>query len=152
VAGHKLSTITGGYKVDLVGLLIPNSPKITASAYGEFRVPMGKNSAWVRGEYQHRDSQYSDIEGITNQQTRGPSPNAGLTRFVPADEFPYKVPAFDVFNVRGGYDWEKVSMLVYVNNVSDEHYYTGTYQKFGLSGMRLRPHPRTIGANFTFRF
>ena len=150
--GHKLSTITGGYKVDLVGLPIPNSPKVTASAFGEFRVPMGSNSAWVRGEYQHRDSQYSDIEGITNRQTRGPSPNAGLTRDVPADEFPYKVPAFDVINLRGGYDWEKMSMAVYVLNVADEHYYTGTYQKFGLSGMRLRPHPRTIGANFTFRF
>ena len=152
VNGHKLSTITGGYKVDLVGLPIPNSPKVTASAYGEFRVPMGANSAWVRGEYQHRASQYSDIEGITNKQTRGPSPNSGLTRFVPDSEFPYKVPAFDVVNLRGGFDWEKKSVGFYVLNLADEHYYTGTYQKFGLSGMRLRPHPRTIGVNFTFHF
>ena len=152
VGGHKLSTITGGYKVNLKGLPIPNSPQLTASAFGEYRIPFGSNSGWVRAEYQHRDSQYSDIEGVTNQQTRGPSPNQGLTRVVPADQFPYKVPAFDVVNLRGGYDWERVSLALYAQNLADEKYYTGTYMKFGLSGMRLRPNPRTIGANVTFRF
>jgi iron complex outermembrane receptor protein len=144
--------ITGGYKVQLKGLDIPNAPHLTASLFGEYRWPVGVNSAWVRGDYQHRDSQYSDIEGLTNQQTLGPSPNAGLTRFVPADQFPYKVPAFDVFNLRGGFDWQRASVSLYVQNLTDENYYTGTYQKFGLSGMRLRPHPRTYGASVSFKF
>ena len=154
VGGHKLTTITGGFNVDLKGLPIPNSPKLTASAYGEYRVPMGANSLWVRGEYQHRDSQYSDIEGVTNQQTLGGSPNSkgALTRFVPADQFPYKVPAWNVFNLRGGYDWGQLSLALYALNLADEHYYTGTYMKFGLSGMRLRPNPRTLGGNFTVHF
>ena len=41
---------------------------------------------------------------------------------------------------------------VYVQNVGDEEYYTGTQENFGASGIRLRPHPRIIGANVTFSF
>jgi iron complex outermembrane recepter protein len=152
VNGHTLTQITGGFNVDLKGLPIPNSPKLTANAYGEYRWPLGKNSAWLRGEYVHRDSTYTDIEAAANQQTLGPSPNQGLTRVVPADQFPYKVPSYDVLNLRGGFDWERVSLTLYVQNATDEKYYTGTYQKFGLSGIRLRPNPRTIGGNVIFRF
>jgi iron complex outermembrane receptor protein len=104
------------------------------------------------GEYQHRDSQYSDIEALTNKQTRGPSPNQGLTRVVGPDEFPYKVPSFDVFNLRGGYDWDRLGITVYVQNVFGEEYYTGTQENFGLSGIRLRPHPTTYGAQLSFKF
>ncbi|MEP7246419.1 MAG: TonB-dependent receptor [Gammaproteobacteria bacterium] len=152
VNGHKFSEISGGYKVNLQGLPIPKSPKVTASAFGEYRIPFGNNSGWLRAEFVHRDSQYSDIEALTNQQTLGPSPNQGLSRVVPANEFPYKVPSFDVVNLRGGFDWEKASLALYVQNVGDEKYYTGTQENFGLSGIRLRPHPRVFGANVTFRF
>lgn len=144
--------ITGGFNVNALGLDVPKSPKVTASAFGEYRWTTGENAAWVRGEFNHRDSQYSDIEALTNAQTRGPSPNQGLTRFVPANEFPYKVPAFDVFNLRGGYEWEKASVTVFVQNLFDEEYYTGTQENFGLAGIRLRPHPRVYGASVNFKF
>lgn len=144
--------ITGGFNVNADGLDIPKSPKLTASAFGEYRWALGGNEAWLRGEFYHRDSQYSDIEALTNRQTRGPSPNQGLTRVVPDNEFPYKVPSFDVFNLRAGYDWEKVAVSVFVQNLFDEEYYTGTQENFGLAGIRLRPHPRTYGANVRFRF
>jgi iron complex outermembrane receptor protein len=152
VNGHTLTQITGGFNVDLKGLPIPNAPKLTANAFGEYRWPVGSNSAWLRGEYTHRDSTYTDIEAAANQQTLGPSPNQGLTRVVPADQFPYRVPAFDVFNLRGGFDWQRMSVTLYVQNLADEKYYTGTYQKFGLSGIRLRPNPRVIGGEFTIHF
>jgi iron complex outermembrane receptor protein len=144
--------ITGGFAVTAVGLDMPKSPKLTLNMFGEYRWPIGSNSAWLRGEYMHRDSQYSDLEALTNRQTRGPSPNQGLVRVVGPGEFPYKVPAFSVFNLRGGYDWERASVNVYVRNAFDEDYYTGTQENFGLSGIRLRPHPRTIGASVTFKF
>ncbi len=152
VGGHKLSTITGGFNVALKGLRVPNSPKSTINLYSEYRVPFGTNSGWARLEFQHRDSVYSDIEGLTNQQTTGPSPNSGVARVLPYGEFPYKVPSFDVFNLRAGYDWERASLNLYVQNLTGENYYTGSYQKFGLSGIRLRPNPRTIGGSVTFRF
>lgn len=144
--------ITGGFTPTAIGLDMPKSPEVTANAFGEYRWPVGNNSAWVRGEYMHRDSQYSDIEALTNLQTRGPSPNQGLVRVVGPNEFPYKVPSFDVFNLRGGFEWSRAAVTVYVQNVFGEDYYTGTQENFGLSGIRLRPHPRTFGANLSFKF
>jgi iron complex outermembrane receptor protein len=144
--------ITGGFNVTAIGLEMPKAPELTANAFGEYRWDIGTNEAWLRAEYIHRDSQYSDIEALTNLQTRGPSPNQGLVRVVGNDEFPYKVPSFDVFNLRGGFQWEHASITLYVANVADEEYYTGTQENFGLSGIRLRPHPRTYGAQLGFRF
>ena len=144
--------ITGGFNVTAIGLEMPKAPEVTANVFGEYRWEFGSNQAWVRAEYLHRDSQYSDIEALTNLQTRGPSPNQGLVRVVGDGEFPYKVPSFDVANLRGGVEWERVSITLYVANVSDEEYYTGTQENFGLSGIRLRPHPRTYGAQIGFKF
>jgi iron complex outermembrane receptor protein len=144
--------ITGGFNVDVEGLEIPKSPKVTASAFGEYRWPVAGNEAWVRAEYLHRDGQYSDIEALTWKQTTGPSPNQGLSRFVPSNGFPYKTPAYDVFNLRGGFEWEKTSLTLYVQNLFEEEYYTGTQENFGLAGIRLRPHPRIFGGSVTFRF
>jgi iron complex outermembrane receptor protein len=144
--------ITGGFDVTTIGLEIPKAPELTANAFGEYRWSIGSSEAWLRGEYVHRDSQYSDVEALTNLQTRGPSPNQGLVRVVGSDEFPYKVPSFDVANLRGGFEWEHTSITLYVQNVFDEEYYTGTQENFGLSGIRLRPHPRTFGAQVGYKF
>jgi iron complex outermembrane recepter protein len=152
INGHQLTQITGGFLIDLKGLPIPNAPKWTANAYSEYRWPIGANSAWARAEYQHRGWIYTDIEAAGNQQTLGPSPNSGLTRVVPANQFPYLVPSYNVVNLRGGFDWQQFSVTLYAQNVGDEKYYTGTYQKFGLSGIRLRPNPRVLGVSLAMRF
>ena len=152
--------ITGGFNVTAIGLEMPKAPELTANAFGEYRWDLGSNEAWLRAEYVHRDSQYSDIEALTNLQTRGPSPNGlnnpdgpfNLVRVVGPDEFPYKVPSFDVVNLRGGFEWERAYITLYVANAFDEEYYTGTQENFGLSGIRLRPHPRTYGAQIGYRF
>lgn len=152
IKSDTVAEITGGFDVSLKGLVLPKAPELTVNLFAEYSWNAWGGSAWIRGEYLHRDEQYSDIEALTNRQTRGPSPNQGLVRVVPDDEFPYLVPAFDVFNLRAGYFGERTSFSVFVQNVFDEEYYTGTQENFGLSGIRLRPHPRTYGANVTFRF
>lgn len=145
--------ITGGFIVDVLGMDIPKAPAVTANLFGEYRWPVGNNSAWLRGEVLYRDSQYSDIEALTNRQTDGvPSPNQGLIRDVGPNEFPYKVPEFSVVNLRGGFEWQRASLSLYVQNLLDEKYYTGTQENFGLSGIRLRPHPRVYGASVSFKF
>ncbi len=144
--------ITGGWEVDLIGLDLPKAPKLTASLSAEYRWQLANNDAWLRLEYSHRSSQYSDIEGLTNLQTRGPSPNSGVVRELPFGEFPYKASAFDVFNLRAGYDAENWGVNVYVQNLFEEKYYTGTQENFGLSGIRLRPHPRIFGARLSYKF
>ena len=147
-----LVQITGGYEVSLDGLELPKAPELSYNLAAEYRVPVSNGSAWGRFEFVHRDGQYSDIEGLTNTQTRGPSPSQGLSRPVGPDEFPYLSPDFDVFNLRGGWDAERWGIQVYVQNLFDEEYYTGTQENFGISGIRLRPHPRIFGINLTFSF
>ena len=137
--------ITGGAMVNLLGLDIPKAPSNTLNLFGEYRRPAGANEWWLRGEVISRDGQYSDIEGLTNQQTLA-------FREVGPNEFPYLSPSYTVVNLRGGYDWERVGLAVYVQNAGDEKYYTGTQENFGVSGIRLRPHPRVIGAAVEFRF
>jgi len=39
-----------------------------------------------------------------------------------------------------------------VQNAGDEEYYTGTQENFGISGIRLRPHPRVVGGAVNFNF
>jgi iron complex outermembrane receptor protein len=46
-------------------------------------------------------------------------------------------------------NWE---FAVFVENLLDEEYYTGAGDNFGLSGFRLKPHPRTFGGTITYRF
>ena len=147
--------LTGGFLVNLEGLALPKAPELTASVVADYRRPIGEHEAWIRGEYVHRDGQYSDIEALTNRQTRGPFPNllpAIVTREVGPGEFPYRTPDYDVFNLRAGYDMASWSFAIYVQNLTDEEYYTGTQENFGVSGIRLRPHPRTYGATMGYRF
>ncbi len=41
------------------------------------------------------------------------------------------MPSFDVVNLRGGFEWEHAYITLYVANVLDEEYYTGTQENFG---------------------
>lgn len=137
--------ITGGAMVDLQGLDIPKAPEYTFHLFGEARFPWQDNEWWVRAEVVSRDGQYSDIEGLTNQQTLS-------FREIGPGEFPYLSPSYTVFNLRGGIEWERVGVTLYVQNLGDEEYYTGTQENFGVSGIRLRPHPRIFGGAVNFNF
>ena len=146
--------ITGGFVVDLKGLEIPKAPELTFNISGEYRFPVGDSEGWVQLEFIHRDGQFSDIEGLTYQQTDGPSPNDGPARnsLEEFGDFPFKTPDYDMWNLRGGFDMQNWRFTAYVQNLNKEDYYTGTQENFGVSGMRLRPHPRTIGGSISYSF
>ena len=152
--GGQLIELTGGYQVNVDGLDIPKAPELTWNLAGEYRWPLDAAEGWIRLEFIYRDGQYSDIEGVTNLQTRGASPNSGFTlsRPVGPNQFPYLSPDYNLVNLRGGYEGERWSFQFYVQNMLDEEYYTGTQENFGASGIRLRPHPRVIGGNVSFNF
>ncbi len=152
ITSDSTAEITGGFVVDLKGKEIPKAPEFTLSAFGEYAWRMdGGAEAWLRVEFIHRDGQYSDVEGLTNKQTRGPSPNQGLVRAM-SSEFPYRSPDYDLWNIRGGVDFDQWSVTAFVENATDEEYYTGTQENFGASGIRLRPHPMVMGASVNYRF
>ena len=153
ITSDETAQITGGFEVELQGLSIPKAPELTWNAFGEYRWPTADSSEyWLRVDFIHRDGQYSDIEGLTVLQTTGPSPNSGLVRNLPFGEFPFRSPDYDLVNLRAGYDAERFSIGAFVENLTDEEYYTGTQENFGASGIRLRPHQRIIGAFAEVRF
>lgn len=154
ITSNTTAQITGGFEVDLEGEDLPKAPEFTFNASAEYRFPVGNNEGWVQLEFIHRDGQYADIEALTYRQTDGPSPNAGLARDSIADhgDYPFKTPDYDVWNLRAGFDMEHWSFTAYVQNLDEEDYFTGTQENFGASGFRLRPHPRTVGGNISYRF
>jgi iron complex outermembrane receptor protein len=150
-----IAEITGGFQVELEGLDLPKAPEFMANAAIEYRFPVGDSSeGWVQVEFVHRDGQYADIEALTYQQTDGPSPNQGLARNSIAQygDYPFRTPDYDVWNLRAGMEMEHWAFTLYVQNLDGEDYYTGTQENFGVSGMRLRPTPRTIGGSVAYRF
>lgn len=146
--------LSGGWKPSLLGLDLPKAPEVTANLAGEYRWVVGANAeAWVRLEYIHRDGQYADIEGVANRQLNGPTPNnAMLTHTSGPNEFPYRTPDHDLLNLRAGVEWGSWSVTGFVQNLTDEEYYTGTQENFGVSGIRLRPNPRTFGGAISYSY
>jgi iron complex outermembrane receptor protein len=147
------ATLTGGYVVDLEGLELPKSPETTAHLIAEYSRPLADGDAWLRVEYVHRDGQYSDIEAVATPQTRGfAAPNSGLVASALVDGFPFRTPDYDLVNLRAGWQRNRLNLGFYVQNLLDEEYFTGTQENFGLGGVRVRPHPRTVGINAAYRF
>ena len=146
--------LSGGWRPSLLGLELPKSPELTANLVGEYRWSIsGDNEAWVRLEYIHRDGQYSDMEGVTNRQLNGPSPaDANKIHNSGPNEFPYRSPDHDLLNLRAGVEWGAWSITGFVQNLTDEKYYTGTQENFGVSGIRLRPNPLTIGGSISYTY
>jgi iron complex outermembrane receptor protein len=149
------ATLTGGYVVELAGLALPKSPELAGHLAGDYSVPVPVfgGDAWFRLEYIHRDGQFSDIEAVATPQTRGvPAPNSGLVPSVLVDGFPFRTPDHDVVNLRAGWERNRLSVGLYVENLRDEEYFTGTQENFGVGGIRVRPHPRTLGFSLAYDF
>ena len=152
VTSDTIIELSGGWRPSLLGLDLPKSPELTANLVGEYRWSIsGDNEAWIRLEYIHRDGQYSDMEGVTNLQLNGPAPN-GLIHSSGPNEFPYRSPDHDLLNLRAGVEWGAWNITGFVQNLTDEKYYTGTQENFGVSGIRLRPNPLTIGGSISYTY
>jgi iron complex outermembrane receptor protein len=154
ITSNTVAEITGGFEVELKGLDIPKAPELTFNVSGEYRHPFGDNEAWIQLEYIHRDGQFSDVESLTYLQTDGPSPNGGPARNSVATfgDYPFRTPDYDIWNLRAGFDMEHWRFVAYVQNLDEEEYWTGTQENFGVTGFRLRPHPRLIGGSVSYRF
>ncbi len=154
ITSDTTTEITGGFLVDLGGLDLPRAPKWTYNASMEYRSPIANGDGWIQLEFVHRDGQFADIEALTYKQTDGPSPNQGLARnsIAAHGDYPFRTPDYDVWNLRAGFDMEHWGFSAYLQNLGQEDYYTGTGENFGASGFRLRPTPRIIGGNISYRF
>ncbi len=164
ITSDDFARLSGNLTVSLKGEPLPRAPEFSANLAADYRWPIGANEAFVRAEYIYKDSQFSTIEDVTYLQTsnalvlldpNAPATGANVVGQIPdrSDGFPFKTPTTHLFHLRGGYmigdSWE---IAAFVENVFDEDYYTGAGDNFGLAGIRLKPHPRTIGMTIGFRF
>ena len=144
---------------DLDGDTLPRSPEWTLNAVGQFNFKaLKQNDAFVRLEWTYRSETVSDVEAVATLQQ--PLNLAGFNTSVtgagqvvpfPRNDFPFRVPAFDLFNLRAGINGDRWSIVAFAENLFDKNYYTGTQENFGLGGIRIRPHHRTIGIQFRLR-
>ena len=151
---------------DIDGVTIPRAPEWTISLFAQYDFDIGDKPAWIRAEYSYRASTTSDIEAavsalpildnaVTQEQGldalfNGTGFANGLAFPWPRDDFPSQVPSYDVVNLRAGISGERWAVNVYVENVFDDHFYTGTQENFGLGGFRVRPHFRVAGIKVRF--
>ena len=164
ITSDDFARISGRLDVSLKDHPLPRSPEWTWNMAAEYSWPWDGNEMYIRGEWIYRDSQFSTIEDVTYRQTSGvnvlanqslPPVGDNVLGVIPdrSDGFPFRSPDYHLVNLRAGAiineSWE---FNVYVNNVFDEEYFTGTGENFGLSGFRLRPHPRYFGGGVSYSF
>jgi len=131
--------VFGGGQFDLTGRRMPKSPKWSLSGNAQYTVSLSDaTDGFLRVEGVYRSSVAGNIESVA-------APIQGLP------EFPYQSPAYTVFNLRMGTESDRFSFEGYVENVFGEDYYNGTFDHFGLSGIRVQPHPRIWGLRLTFK-
>lgn len=127
------AVLAGGNVANLTGLRLPKTPKFTFSGAldydGQFTDSL---SLFGRAEVNHRSSAPGDLEGVAAAQLSLP-------------RFPYLPEGYTVVNLRLGVRTGNIEIGGFVENLFKEDYYTGTQDNFGLSGIRLRPHPRVFG-------
>lgn len=164
ITSDDFATISGNLTVSLKDQELPRSPEWTWNMMAEYRWPWAQHELYVRGEWVFRDEQFSTIEDSTYLQTSNalvladataPATGANVLGQIPdrSDGFPFVSPDYHQVNLRAGVIWnQNWELNVYVNNVFDEEYYTGTGENFGLSGFRLRPHPRFFGGSVSYSF
>lgn len=152
-----------GFNLD--GQTLPRSPETTVSLFGQYNFEVAGHDSWVRLDWIYRDEITSDIEAVVSQleiEDTAVSAALGLdTEFNgnglggsgqaipwPRGAFPVVVPSYDVLNLRAGISGDRWAITGYVENLTDENYYTGTQENFGIGGFRIRPHFRVYGINF----
>ena len=89
---------------------------------------------FVRGEYYFRDELRSTTAALIQEG------------------FPWEVPSFDVVNLRAGLETDKYSVVLYVENLLDETYFTNAYQKAFTGGLHIEPGVQRYGIRARFNF
>lgn len=129
--------------IDLSGKRLLDAPEFTFSAFIEKGFMVSGYEAFVRAEYSYVD------EKATSHLVDVPPELFP----VPFDfSFPYQVPSFEVVNLRAGIDIDQYAVTAYVKNLTDENYYTGTFDDLFASGVHVRTHPREFGFRASYRF
>ena len=118
---------------DVSGQQLPNAPKWSAGANGQFNWQLGPANAYLRAELIYRDSFTTQF----NHQNR--------------PEFPYVADDVTLVNLQAGFDWDNHNLNLSVDNLFDEDY-TLAAEDFSQTGTVVQPHPAWVRVSWTTRF
>ena len=129
----KGSGLVGGAPTNLAGIRIGNAPPWTASANVDetFAFLGGEGSIGLNWSYRGGTSL-----GVVEQSSQ---------------TFPAKVAAISLFNLRLSQTWGKNRLIVTVNNLLNNKYYTAS-EGFSFVGPQLTYNPRTWAVHWTTEF
>ncbi len=123
-----------GTQGDLSGATLPNAPKWTLHADGQYTHKLSADvSGFARLEWYYKG-------GIVPDQN---------SEFHTG--FPWDVPAYNVWNLRAGVTRDTWSVTAFAENLLDKKYYTNAYEKAFVTGMFLEPSYRNFGVRLTVR-
>ena len=119
---------------DLSGSTLPNAPKWTGHADSQYTHSLaGDASAFFRVEWYYKG-------GIKPDQN---------SEFHTG--FPWDVPAYNIWNLRTGYNRADWSVTAFAENAFNRKYYTNAYEKAFVGGMFIEPGYRNFGLRLTVR-
>ena len=123
-----------GEQGDLSGATLPNSPKWTVHANGQYAYNIVDHvSGFTRLEWYYKGSIVPDQNSEFHTG------------------FPWDVPSYNVWNLRTGVTRQNVTVTAFVENLFDKKYYTNAYEKAFVTGMFLEPSYRNVGVRLTVR-
>jgi iron complex outermembrane receptor protein len=127
------TTGTGG-QGNLSGATLPNAPMWTLHANGEYSHNISTGvSAFARLEWSYKG-------GIIPDQN---------SEFHTG--FPWRVPGYDVFNLRTGYTHQNWSVTGFAENLLNKKYFSNAYDNAFITGMFVEPSYRRFGLRLTAR-
>jgi iron complex outermembrane receptor protein len=121
-----------GTQGDLTGATLPNAPMWTLHANSQYsRNFSAGNSGFARLEWYYKGGIVPDQDSEFHTG------------------FPWRVPAYNVWNLRAGFTHENWSVTAFVENLLDRKYYTNAYEKAFVTGMFIEPSYRSAGLRVT---
>ncbi|MBB5686871.1 TonB-dependent receptor [Sphingobium boeckii] len=127
--------LVDGITVNANGKRMVNAPRWTLSGNAEYTVPLSDEfEGFVRGEWNYRGETLSSNFALVY-------PNS-----------PFVSPGFHNFNLRIGAESEKMKVMLFIENLFDNNYYTNAYEKAFYSGVQVEPSFQTVGINIGYKF
>ena len=135
ICDHRPPSTSCNHVVD--GEPTPMSPEWTMSADAEYTFNITPTyDGFARIEWTYRDTVYRpQVEDL-----------------IKADEFPWRVPSYDFFNVRAGVRHKNFTITGYAENVFNSHFYQNAYRKAWAGGVSLEPSLRSYGIRVRYTY
>ncbi len=137
------------------GNRLASVPQFQIAATGSYNFSIASHDAFIAATFQHVGSRFTqpgDQEGNPRSFVSG-LPFGGATG-ADATVLDLQLPGYEIVNLTAGIDFEKWSLLAYINNITDENALLAFDRERG-GRARLGFHvnqPRTFGMTARFRF